>query len=567
MSAERAVLDPAVLQALDELLASYRRDDAPGLLLGLRQPGGQLLRLSRGLACVASGQTLSPASRLRIGSSTKQFCCWALLLLEAEGSVALDSDVRDLIPELPIAQGPMTVRQLMQHTAGLRCHMDLWTIATAMNSTLPDEELLALLLRQCSSNFPAGQRLIYSNGGYLLLSELVRRASGLPLGEFLRQRVFAPLGMNDTSLLPRDGQLLPGLASQHTAAPDGAWRRARMPIAFSGEGGMVSTLDDMLRWLAYLDSPEAQGRYLSMQQAAVISGEYQQTVLADYGLGLCLRHYRGQRLVGHAGAVLGGQAELLKLPDLGVDLVLLANRSDLSAPELARRVIDIVLAEHLGPAPVSAAGAVTDHVGSYRARSDGQVLRLLQQDERALIDFGGVQAPLWLGKDDRTLVFAGALGELHLHPGLLGLELHENGRSELLERLPVDWGQTEQAERWSIGLLGCYWSDELPAELSIHRDGSAFLLGIQGRFGRALYRLDALAPGLWSAHEAGGTMAYSFTLEAAPFQRDGAGTESCPDRIGSLRLSSLRTRHLLFSRVAPVERAGLLDDWCVRRCG
>jgi len=553
-------LAPKVLQALDEMLSEYCGSDTPGLVVGLRQHGHVLLQHAQGMACVAAGTALTSKTRMRIGSTTKQFCCWALLLLVDEGRLALDDDVRILLPELPNAQGAMTLRQLMQHTSGLRCHMDLWTIATAMRSALPDEELLALLMRQRGTNFSVGQRLMYSNGGYLLLSETVQRASGQSLGEFLQNRVFAPLGMHDTWLLSHGGSLLPGLASQHSKLGASSWQRVQMPIALSGEGGLVSSLDDMLRWLAHLDTPAAQPLYERLQERATLPS-VQGPALADYGLGLCLRSYRGQRLVGHAGAVLGGQAEVIKLPDACLDLVVIVNRGDISAPELARRVIDIVLSDQLEPARQSALEQVRALAGRYRARSDGQVLQLLCQSDQGLLDFGGVKAPLWVDDDASSLVFAGALGELRLRPIDTGLELRENGRTDLLDHLPEGWAQHPAAAHWQTQLLGRYFSEELPAEAIIFVRDGVLQLGLQGRFGRAVYRLQALAPGLWSAHEASGAMAYSFTLE---FCSDGQAQppESAPlTPISALRLNSLRTRRLEFQRVVGLPASGLLSDW------
>lgn len=535
--------DAALAAALDELFAPQSRSDAPGLVVGLRWQGRLLYRRGFGLTCVAQGGALTPATRLRIGSASKQFCCWALLLLADEGRLDLDQPLRTLLPELQPASGRLTPRQLMQHTGGLRCHLDLWTLASAMRAPLRDEEQWALLLRQRGTNFAPGERLVYSNGGYWLLSELVRRLAGQPLGEFLQRRLFAPLGLHDTVLLPRDGVLLPRLASQHVRQPDGGWRRGELPLAFAGDGGLVSTLDDMLRWLAYLDSDAARPFYERLQQRVRLAAGGGPPVEGDYGLGLCLRPYRGRLLVGHAGAVLGGHAELLKVAGEALDLVLIANRSDLGLGELARRAIDTVLGPRLAPPrPRARAATLAGRAGHYRACSDGQVLQLCVAEDQAQIDFGGIKAPLYACDDGPGWLFAGALGDLVLRPQddrHDGLRLLDHGREDWLEFLPP--AAPAAAAAWTAGLAGDYASDELPATLRVVEQQGRLTAELQGALGRARYRLQPLAPGLCSAHEADGEMAYSFTLQARP---------------GGLRLSSLRTRRLDFERIAATPVVG-----------
>lgn len=532
--------EPALSAALDALCTPYARSDAPGVALGVRWQGRMIYRRGHGLACVAQGGVLRPTTPLRVGSVSKQFCCWALLKLADAGLLALDADVRAVLPELDAALGPITPRQMMQHTSGLRCHLDLWTLCSAMRAPLREAEVRALLLGMRGGNFTPGTRLIYSNGAYWLLSEVVRRLSGQTLGDFLQDRLLGPLGMHDTCLVPLDGKLGPGWASQHVRQADGGWRRGHMPLPFAGDGGLVSTLDDLLRWLAYLDQPEAAQTYAQMQQRvrfSALAGSEER--VGDYGLGLCLRPYRGRMLVGHAGAVLGGQAEILKVRDEALDVVVLSNRNDLSAIELARRVIDTVLGERLGPARVRAdAAALGDWAGLYRA-GDGQLIRLGLDDGQAQIDLGGAKAALWQREGAPGWWCAGSLGDLMLwpHPGRRdGLCLREDGREDWLQRLPADAGGTDACATQAARLPGRYRHADLSAELQLHLDETGQpLLDLQWAWGRARYRLHALAPGLWQAHDATGEMAYAFAVEAVP---------------SGLRLSSIRTRQLDFIRVA-----------------
>ncbi len=335
-------------QALDDLFAPWNRSDAPGLVVGINRGGEGLYRRGFGMASLEHALANTPATRMRIGSTTKHFTCLAALLLVREAKLDIDASIRTYIPELPALEGEPTLRQLMSHTGGYRCYLDV-SMLTNGPAILPVGASLDYMARQTAANFQPGAQMIYCNGGYLLLSAAIERASGVSLGEFLERRIFGPMGMADTELAPSDMEIVPGAATLHLVTKQG-FRRGIFPSEeVLGEGGVISTIGDMLKWLGRLRARDTVGDEVMWSQM-MTPARYNSGEIGGYGLGLMRNDYRGVATVHHAGGVIGGASQMLTVPDHELDIVMMTNRSDVSAADLTERVLDIVLKEALSPA-------------------------------------------------------------------------------------------------------------------------------------------------------------------------------------------------------------------------
>src|SRR5262249_44712287 len=126
-------------------------------------------------------------------SMTKQFTAAAILLLAQDGRLSLDDPVRRWLPSLPAATSAVTLRQMLTHTSGLLDYEEL--IAATATEQVHDADVLHLLEAQDRTYFQPGTQYRYSDTGYALLALVVARASGSDFAAFLKQRIFAPLGM------------------------------------------------------------------------------------------------------------------------------------------------------------------------------------------------------------------------------------------------------------------------------------------------------------------------------------------------------------------------------------
>ena len=546
--------DPARIAALDALFGPLCRSDAPGLVVGVAQHGRSVYRRGFGLASVEQRVANQPSTRMRIGSTSKQFTCLAALLLAEDGRLDIDAGVRQHQPELPVLGAEPTLRQLMTHTSGYRCYLDLGFIADGM-AIKPPGVAWATQLRQREANFAAGTNMVYCNSGYQLLSRVIEQVGGMPFEQFLQQRIFAPLGLNDTSSVPSDFELHPGLATLHLprpAAQGGGWRRGIFPTEeLRGEGAMVSTIDDMLRWLAHLRAPsKIVGSAASWRQmlnpTALHNG-----LVNSYALGLMRHGYRGLEVIHHPGNVIGGASQMLTVPSQALDIMVISNGAPASPRELALRIVDTLLGDVLPGAaeqPASAARFAPMLGRRYCGRDSGLVFGFAATEagELGLCLFNG--PPLALRDDGAQLCQsfeAMAMGPFVLQTAQLAsagaappqLELAEAGRRERCDLLPATPPPSCAA---GAPLLGRYRAAELDAEAVIDIAGGQLQLHIRGAYGGSRMGLQPFSAELFGGQE----------LDTPPAQGRSAVLRvvRSEGRVAGFRFDTPRTRQLWFQR-------------------
>lgn len=542
---------PSGLAAIDALLKPFNRSDAPGLVVGIARGGQTLYRRGVGLASIEQGVAMSPRTRVRIASTSKQFTCLAVLLLAEDGLLDIDDVVYRHLPELPLLHpaGP-TLRQLMQHLGGWRT--DLPTVAQGM-AILPKADWTQPLPDPNRElNFEPGTRMIYSNTGYQLLARVIERLSGQRFEDFMRERIFAPLGMYDTESVTSDLDIRPGMAMQYQALPaaaGGGLQRGIYPSELRGSGSLVSTIDDMLRWLAHLRAPQkivgsASSWAQMLAPTALANGH-----ISPYGLGLMRHGYRGVELIHHAGAVMGGNSQMLSVPSRALDIMIISNGAPCSPRELALRIVDLMLGEEelAAAIPLAAAERFAPLLGRrYRGRDSGLVFGFAHAgrgDALGLSLLEGVPMPLRDQGAHLCKPFEeGSIGQFLLPTEPLAgevpppwLDLIVSGRRESCELLPA----TPPAQA-GVSLLGRYRCADLDAEARIETDGERLLLQIRAAYGGNRFALQALSAEVFGCQ----------ALDLPLAQGGNAVLRACHEagRVSGFFLDTPRTRHLAFER-------------------
>jgi D-aminopeptidase len=361
----------------------------PGAAVGIAIDGRPVYRKGFGLASMELQLVLTPTIRMRIGSASKHFTALAWMLLCEQERAELDAPIGTYLRELPRASGRVTARQLLTHVSGLRDAFDISWHFNGVGLRVSGEDLLAMYQTMDEVNEQPGVSWIYNNGGYLLITSAIERITGRPLDEVLREWIFAPLGMHDTTLRRWDGDFLANSATLHTLDARGEFSRTCLGTEGLGQGGIVSTVDDMLRWLSHMERPWLGSA--ATWNAMLSPQKLQNGASTDYALGLRRTTYRGAGVISHAGGVLGGNCQMLKVPAARLDIVIIVNRSDVFGVALADQILDAcVVGLERCPPPCK----LTPRSGTFRSSRTGRVVQLSVQGERQIASIDGLDMPM-----------------------------------------------------------------------------------------------------------------------------------------------------------------------------
>ena len=481
---------------LDAVFDEFDSASGPGFVAGVSRPGVPDYRRAGGVMSIESGARNTEHTRMRIGSTTKQFTCFAVMLLTEEGRLRLDDDIRAHLPELPEYPRPVTIRQLMTNTSGLRCYLDLIGILAGFDRAVSGERARRLQLRQRSVNFRAGERLVYCNGGYLLLSLLIERVSGMRLGEFFATRIFEPLGMTRTTFEPDDSKLRSGAATLHQRHPDGSYHRGAIGLPLAGDGAIESTAEDLLRWLRHMEAPVA-GLPTTWETMLAAGSD------ADHGYGFGLMHntYRGVPIVEHGGTVFGGRCQALRVPEYGISLAIMSNASDVFPSQIAERVLDVLLEGRLGPGQVAAsAESASAFAGTFYCEETGDVIRVVAKDGRAFLAGESGDIPLYETSNGGLRTNAASLSvvlagiELRGNNGFRAIDLREGGHRAVLRRIEPQEG-VAALDR----CCGVYLNADCEGKARVV-DGTPPRLLVRSPYGSAAFALEPLSGSAWLAN-------------------------------------------------------------------
>lgn len=340
--------DPAAAAAVRPLLEALGPSTDPGCVVGAEVNGRPILIQGHGMALMDQGIPLTARSVLQTGSIAKQVTAFAVLLLAERGALSLDDPLSRHLPRFDFGR-PVTLRQLLQHTSGIRDQDALLTFAGWRgDDPVTVDDVLALLERQKGLGFEPGARHVYSNSGYILLGAVVEKVSGVSLPDFAQREIFAPLGMNDTRLVSDYMLVIPRRATGYLPRIEGGWAAVPSTLGTAGSSNLFTTVPDMLRWTTNLHSPHVgAGAVRMMGQAGLLSnGES-----TGYGGGLYISRYRGMPALLHGGAVRGFIAELLVVPEARFGAVAFCNRWNVDAGGMVRRLAGTVVPAAPAPRP------------------------------------------------------------------------------------------------------------------------------------------------------------------------------------------------------------------------
>ena len=327
---------------VDRLFSQWDKPDTPGCALAIIRDGKMIYERGYGSANLEYGIPIKPNSVFYVGSDSKQFVAMSIAMLAKEGKLSLDDDVRKSIPELPDYRTPITIRNLIHHTSGLRDYLTLLDIAGIDFGAFHKEDVLELIARQKELNFKPGEEYLYSNSGYFLLGIIVKRASGKTLRQFTEEKIFMPLGMKDSHFHDDYTQLIKNRAWGYFPAGRRGYRNFISTFDCVGSGGLYTTVENLFLWDQNFYHCRVGGKELiSLMETP---GKLNSGKKLDYAFGLVVGSYKGLKTVSHGGALGGFRACMVRFPEQSFSVICLSNLSSFDPTKLSFQVADIYLA-------------------------------------------------------------------------------------------------------------------------------------------------------------------------------------------------------------------------------
>ena len=334
---------------VDALFAKMDTTVSPGCALSVMRDHKIIDERGYGMADLDHNVPITPATVFHVASMSKQFTAASILLLAQEGKLSLDDPVRKYVPELPDFGTPVTIRELLHHTSGLRDQWDLldlsgWRIS---EDRITDADVLYVVSHQRALNFPPNTRFLYSNTGFTLLAQIVARVSGESFRKFTTERIFEPLGMKSTHFRDDFDEIVKNMAYGYDPAGD-TFRLSVTNYDTVGATSLLTTVEDLALWDENFYTPRVGGPKLVEQ--LLERGKLNDGTQIDYAAGLVVTQYRGLNVVDHGGADAGYRSDMIRFPDQHFSVACLCNLSSANPSDLAQKVADVYLGPLMQPA-------------------------------------------------------------------------------------------------------------------------------------------------------------------------------------------------------------------------
>lgn len=533
---------------VDSVFAAWDKPNSPGCAVGIIRDGKLVYARGYGMADLDHNIPITQRTVFNIGSTSKQFTAASILLLAERHKLSLDDDVRKYVAELPDYGRTITIRQLLSHTSGLRDYITLLYLGgIRVEDRESVRDALETIRRQKSLNSEPGEEWLYCNTGFFLASIIVERVSGESLPQFAQHNIFGPLHMDHTVWVDDARTIVPDRVDGYAPRPGGGFELSASNWDLVGDGGIYTTLEDLLRWDQNFYRPSVGGEEMITQLTT--PGTLNGGKKLEYGLGLFLGTYRGLPMERHEGEWAGYKAELLRFPAQKFSVVCLCNLSSMIPTQLAQRVADLYLAADFRPEPArpaASSGSTGEQastlspadsaplLGYYRNPEDESVRRIVFKNGR--LTYGripGAETDL-IPVGDNTFRMVGVparvdirfVGNAGAHAARMEVAV-DSSKPLVFEAFePVTLGREQLGE-----YAGTYHSDELDANYSVASRDSDIVVKIR--------RFDdlPLTPTIRDVFK------YQ-DFRTFTFQRDGEG------RVSGFILSTARARNLPFRRVS-----------------
>lgn len=318
---------------IDDLFNQWNKASSPGCAVGVVRNDTLIFSKGYGEANLEYGIPITPETIFDMASVSKQFTAWSILLLERQGKLSLDDDIHKYLNWFPDLKEKISIRNLLNHTSGIRDQLELLAIAgTRLDDVITQEQIIKILARQQALNFKPGTDWAYSNSGFTLLAEIVKSVSGQSLRQFTDSAIFKPLGMKNTHFHDDHTEIVPNRSYSYVPSKKNHYANAVLSISNVGPTSLFTNIDDMSKWIMNFYDPTVgnQTQIRELTEPVIVNGEKRR----NYAKGIVADSIYGQQRYQHGGVDGGYQTFVSVFPGLKMGFIVFSNLGNTNAQRL-----------------------------------------------------------------------------------------------------------------------------------------------------------------------------------------------------------------------------------------
>ncbi len=335
-------LADATIKKIDSLFSKWDNVNSPGCTVGIVRNDSLIFSKGYGMANLEYGIPNTASTIFHMASVSKQFTGYAIVLLAARGKLNLDDDVRKWLSWFPDLKEKITIRHLLNHTSGIRDQWQLLAISgTRLDDVITQEHIVKILSKQVALNFMPGEKYSYSNGGYTMLAEIVKSASGQTLRAFTDSAIFKPLGMNSTHFHDNYKEIEKNRSYSYNRIDSARFDNSVLSYSNAGATSLFTNIPDLSKWVVnfYNQKVGTQKEIDQLTQKGKLNNGKELT----YALGIAVDKYKGWRQYSHSGGDAGYRTHLTVFPDLKMGFMVFSNLGDVNPGASVYAIADLFI--------------------------------------------------------------------------------------------------------------------------------------------------------------------------------------------------------------------------------
>jgi len=323
-------LPDSTITKINKLFTEWDTKNSPGCAVAVVRNDSILFAKGYGMANLEYAIPIEPSTIFHMASVSKQFTAFSIVLLAKQGKLHLDDDIHKYLSWFPDLKEKITIRNLLNHTSGIRDQWQLLAISgTRLDDVITQDHIIKILSKQQALNFKPGEQYSYSNSGFTMLAEIVRKVTGQSLRQFTDSAIFKPLGMANTHFHDDYEEIVKNRSYSYYKTDSVHFANSILSYSNAGATSLFTNLNDMSKWITNFYTHKV-GDQKDIDQLTQ-KGKLNNGKELNYALGIVSDTYNGWRQFSHGGADAGYRTYLTVFPDLKMGFALFSNLGEINA--------------------------------------------------------------------------------------------------------------------------------------------------------------------------------------------------------------------------------------------